>query len=42
VFYLILEPKLGVDAVSVQRFDHRHHKSARADWEMDGMNDRAH
>ena len=35
---LILEPKLGVDAVSVQTFDHRHDKIASADGEMDAVN----
>src|SRR3989442_11065403 len=42
MFVLILEPKLGFDALSVQEFDHWHHKIARADREMDGMDDRHH
>src|SRR6266516_2975851 len=42
MFVLILEPKLGVDAVEVQTFDHRHHKTACADWKMNRMNNKWH
>src|SRR5207245_8711821 len=42
VFRLVFKPQFGVDAVPVEMRHHGHHEMARADGEMDGMNDDGH